>query len=429
MKYKMDICVIISIIFCLVFMSSCEKPEEFWDSSLIDTSEQNIKINQEIVSVLSTVKFSDGHRHMSSRPGSTYLIVGDSFFIHNEGIGKIFRLNFATGYLSQLCADPLCDHRRPSCINNIIIDAAIVYNDTIYVSGGRSTDSVVGELFIGYYDDNLNQYKFLETWEEIVGHGVASSIQVYDGYLYYLKKESETINNLWRINLNKNSKAECISVNNKHFINGFIVQNGSIFYNYTTGESIYQVNLDFNNQNTFSLEMAPVFTLIDNYFIYTNYGYYDFYGIKWDEGEEYIPSQYPYEVYRNTINEDVSKEIIASGIMGAVCLYLDHEYITALPDKLTYIDMEIKNGETIYYVNPNSACILIGNIHSGTMSEINLSSALGINYQISNITYIDRDVCIVYFSPVYKDIDKEGYYLIKNYSSETPLFYRLEYES
>ncbi len=428
MKHKMAACIIIPIIFCLILMSSCEKPEELQNSSMTEASKQSIKINQKTVNALSTVKFTDGRRSMSNRPGGIYLIVGDSFYILSEG-GEIFRLNFATGCLSHLCADPLCDHKKYSCINNFVIDTAVVYNDTIYVKGGYMTETGVGGLFIGYYDDNLNQYKFLETWDEIVGQDVGSSIQVYDDYLYYLKKETETINNLWRINLNKNSKAECVSTNNKKFINGFIVKNGSVFYNYTTGESIYQVDLNFNNQNTFSLEMTPVFTLIDNCFIYSNYGYYNFYGINWDKGEKYTPSQYPYEAYRYKINENNAKETIASGIMGATGLYLDHEYITALPDKLTYIDKEIKNGETIYYINPNSACILVGNIYSGTMTEIDLSSELGINYQIVYIAYIDHDVCIVYFSHAYKENDKEGYYLIKNYSSETPLFYRLEYES
>ena len=90
--------------------------------------------------------------------------------------------------------------------------------------------------------------------------------------------------------------------------------------------------------------------------------------------------------------------------------------------------MEEKNGKKIYYVNKNSGCILVGDAESGEMRQLDLSEGLGINYTINGIYYIDDEKCILDMGAAYKETDKAGIYIVVDYDTDNPKFYKVDYE-
>lgn len=278
-------CVIITI------MCGCEKPVELPQSNnLVNSTE--IEIDETIVALLNELTFSETHLNTSYRLNYDYLIVNDSLYLYEDN-GEIYHLNAATGYLSGLCDDPLCNHKVVTCINKYIVKSATSYNNLIYLEGIRMIENSDGfltpENFIGYYDVEANEYTILDSWEVIPGYDVSAPIQIYSEALYYLKKESESNNNLWKCNLN-NNKIIKLSDNRDMYIKGFIVDNEKIFYNYKTGEAVYAVDMQFNNKTVIHSETVSVFSIVGDQLIYSNLGNYDLSKIEWDV-EKYFPSQ------------------------------------------------------------------------------------------------------------------------------------------
>ena len=339
-------------------------------------------------------------------------------------------MNSATGYLTGLCDDPLCQHKVVTCIDQYFVYCALPHDNKIYMYGTRMIPNddkgLMQEEFIGYYSIKDAEYTFLDTWEIILGYSTASSIQIYEDEIYYMKKESDTVNNLWKVNVNRKNSAELVSIGNQEFISGFVVHDDHIYYNYRTGEAVYRTDMKFENQQVVMSDIVSIFTLIDDSLIYSNFGVYDT-RIEWDV-EEYVPSETPYNIYKRDIDDINNRETIAMHIMGAVSMGLEHSILTAEPDNPTYLGMEEKNGKKIYYVNKNSGCILVGNAESGEMRQLDLSEGLGINYTINGIYYIDDEKCILDMGAAYKETDKAGIYIVVDYDTDNPKFYKVDYE-
>lgn len=418
-------CVIITI------MCGCEKPVELSTSNNLINNNTEIEIDETIVALLNELTFSETHLNMSYRLNYDYLIVNDSLYLYEDN-GEIYHLNAATGYLSGLCDDPLCNHKVVTCINKYIVKSATSYNNLIYLEGIRMMENSDGfltpENFIGYYDVEANEYTILDSWEVIPGYDVSAPIQIYSEALYYLKKESESNNNLWKCNLS-NNKAIKLSDNRDMYIKGFIVDNEKIFYNYKTGEAVYAVDMQFDNKTVIHSETVSVFSIVGDQLIYSNLGNYDLSKIEWDV-EKYFPSQNPFSIYLGDMNTNKST-LIMTDIAGAVSMGVNKYFITALPDKPTYLGMEVINNEKKYYINFNSGCFSLYNHQNNdnNVQIIDLSNELGINYSLNGIYYIDEDICIVKMGAVYKENDKEGIYIVTDYASDNCKFYKLNHET
>lgn len=426
---------ILLVILLVIGLVACEKPDEledsnqFFDNHITDTE---LVIDSEIVELLDKVTFSDGHEPFSSRDNFNYVVVNEVLYLYIDG-GELYHLNTATGYLSGLCYDPLCQHKVVTCPNvKYKINSAISYNDRIYVAGQQividNNNNMNEEEFIGYYDVVNAEYIVLDSWEMILGYGVTGPIQIYEDELYYLKKESDTVNSLWKSDLNKKNTSQRVSTDNKEFIKGFIINDNRIYYTYVSNEAIYSVDMSFSNRKVVTTEAIPVYTIMDNTLLCTNYGVYDTKNVEWDI-EEYQPSNTPYEIYTLQIGDANAKKTIASHIQGASSVKIDHGIITTTPDNPTYLGMEEKNGKKIYYVNYNSGCILIGKTLSEELQTLDLSAGLGIDYSVAGVFYIDHEKCIVQFQAENKENRNEGIYIITEYSNpENCTFYKINYE-
>ena len=418
------------IVAVLLMLPACERPVELETPETNDLIESiDVDIDEEIVGLLQELTFTDGNTPKSSRKSFDYVVINGALYLYRHH-GKLYHLNSATGYLTGLCDDPLCQHKVVTCIDQYFVYCALPHDNKIYMYGTRMIPNddkgLMQEEFIGYYSIKDAEYTFLDTWEIILGYSTASSIQIYEDEIYYMKKESDTVNNLWKVNVNRKNSAELVSIGNQEFISGFVVHDDHIYYNYRTGEAVYRTDMKFENQQVVMSDIVSIFTLIDDSLIYSNFGVYDT-RIEWDV-EEYVPSETPYNIYKRDIDDINNRETIAMHIMGAVSMGLEHSILTAEPDNPTYLGMEEKNGKKIYYVNKNSGCILVGNAESGEMRQLDLSEGLGINYTINGIYYIDDEKCILDMGAAYKETDEAGIYIVVDYDTDNPKFYKVDYE-
>lgn len=425
--------VVLLVVLLAIGLFACEKPEELekTDPALVSTDTELV-IDNELVELLETVTFSDGHIPLSSRSTYNYVVVNEVLYLYIDG-GELYHLNTATGFLTGLCEDPLSEHKVVTCPNKKYkINSAISCNDRIYVAGQQividSKNNMKHEEFVGYYDVSSAEYVVLDSWEIVWGYGVAGPIQIYEDELYYLKKESDTVNNLWKTSVNQKNRSKRLSLDNEEFIKGFLIKDDVIYYSYISGEAIYSVDMAFNNRQIVTTESMSIYTIIDDVLLGTNYGVYDPSNVEWDV-EEYEPSDTPYEIFRLQMSDTEDKEIIVSHIQGASSVKIDHGIITTTPDNPTYLGMEVKNGEKIYYVNLNSGCVLVGMTSSDKLQTLDLSIGLGIDYSVAGIYYIDDDKCIVQFQAENKETENEGIYIIKDYNDpQNCTFHKISYE-
>ena len=419
----------------LLTLSSCEAPKELDTPTSLPADSETVGaelvIDEKVVSLLNEITFTDGHVPTVCRSLFDYVVSDDALYLYRDG-DQLYHLNPATGFLTGVCDDPLCEHKSVLCPNNrYMIFSAVGYNKRIYVSGQQiitSGKDMRYEDFIGYYDTESAQYVVLDSWETIMGYGDSASIQIYDNALYYLKKVSDSSNQLWKSDLNRKNTAERVDNLENEFLMGFIIKDGTIYYTDNAQSAIYSVNLDFQNQQVLTSETIPNFAIMDDDLICTNQGKYNLMHVEWDI-EEYVPSDTPFEIYTVPMADPVQKTTIASHIQGVGCLKIDHGFITATPDRPTYLGMEIKNGKKKYYVNKNSGCILVGRDLNTPLQLVDLSDGIGIDYSASGIYYIDESVCIVYFQGDYKSEEFEGTYLITDYNTDNRAFHRLNFEA
>ena len=422
------------VMLCIIMACvSCESPDELYDDKETVSKDytESLVINDDLVNVLSEIKFINNSTHIMAQTPAL-LLANNGIYLFDDTYAEIYHLNKATGYFTGLCADPLCNHKIRSCINSYVITSATVYQDTIYVLGGYTADNGTGIWFIGYYDFEKQEYIFWDQWDEIVGYDYASSIQIVDQYLYYMKKESEVCKNVWRISLQGKSKPELVSSGNDQFICGFTISGEYLYYTYLADDSVYYSDLEFENQKLYSdteIIGTKNMAIIDGYMVRINDGFCDTSWVKWDEGEVYQPSDTPFGVYINPIGKPDQLTQLTTHIMNAEYLSIHDNYIMTLPDCPTYITTEIVKGEKKHYVNKNSSHILVGKITDTELVEIDLSKYLGMNYTISQIPYFDENNCIIEYRTAYTETENEGYYLICNYRSESPEYYKLEFTS
>lgn len=428
--------VIIPFIMALIIsLSACRAPKEldFASSSPSNNIHNNAEtvIDEKVVNILETIDFTNDLASISIRNSFNYVVVDNVLYLYHDG-GQLYHLNKATGFLTGMCDDPLCEHMTLICPNNKYqIFHAVGYDKRIYIIGQQvltEKENLYYEDFIGYYNVEEGQYTVLESWETIMGYGTASPLQIYNDELYYMKKVSDSSNQLWKSDLNKRNSTVRVDNLDDVFLAGFVIKNDIIYFSDASKDAIYTVDMDFQNQQMLTTESIPIFSFINEDIICTNFGKYSIIGVEWDI-EEYVPSDTPFEIFTLSMQNLTQKTIIASHIQGATSLRIDHGIITATPDRPTYLGMEIKDDKKIFYVNPNSGCILISKDQYESLQLLDLSDGIGIDYSVSGVYYIDDSVCIVEFQGRNKNKELEGIYLITDYYSENRKFYRLNYES
>jgi hypothetical protein len=91
-------------------------------------------------------------------------------------------------------------------------------------------------------------------------------IQVYKDYIYYVKKSSQSRNNLYRIKKDGSASPEKLDIGNGRFINKFIVSDAGIFY-VTEPNSLYRALFEPNSE-TLITDRATQFFVNGDYVYY-----------------------------------------------------------------------------------------------------------------------------------------------------------------
>lgn len=177
-------------------------------------------------------------------------------------------LNPETGCIQSLCSDPLCDHQNSSCINTLSINAMLSYDGKIYCKGKGEISSIFGisggeeyKTFVAYYDPRTGAFEYLDTWHRELG-SVSYSISVYDNYLYYVKRLSDTNNSLYRIPLS-GGKPERVN-QEEDFIIQFSICNDIIYYR-TNAFTLKSMDMDGGNLKTIEENICVINTANNNY--------------------------------------------------------------------------------------------------------------------------------------------------------------------
>jgi len=238
--------------FILLALSSCSSPEkppvvsmpvaqnseishgslsESTGVSNLDTAEEQVLVNEMVISALKGGQLTATYSLFGGQ--NAVECSGNIYFHDGRALQTIDR---QTGNIRRPCRDPLCKHT--DCINALDVRSIISDGKNIYMKGrveNTSVFSVTGGSrwteFVGVYDPKKDTFHMLDSWAGESGSS-SSALRLDDGYLYYLRRHSDTTNSLYRI-LISGGKAERITAK-EEFVIDFCVAEGKIHYRDST---------------------------------------------------------------------------------------------------------------------------------------------------------------------------------------------------
>ena len=186
-------------------------------------------------------------RPLTPTPENGYICVDD--YLYYYGNGTVHRYNTRTGVRTNLCEDPLCEHKDENCVFGNYDD--YLYYDGYWYLANRGTEKDRSPyLYYSRYDMATGEERLLvRNMGGLQNRNV--SLLVHDGYLYYYEvTEKETATDQYNSTLcriqtdGKGTENEKILTFDSHMSDLMLFAEGDKLYFCAFGEGLYYIKID-----------------------------------------------------------------------------------------------------------------------------------------------------------------------------------------